>query len=117
MELVTRITGYLASGGLFNPEMAIHERIRDLLIDCREALSEPDPSSEAGLRELIRAMTFDKCPYCLGSSRGRHNPMCPVDEALAEEAAPASPIQPIEGRKARQAILRGDRTVRDDDEY
>ena len=37
-ELVERITGHLASGGLFNPEMAIHDRVRDLLIDCRHAL-------------------------------------------------------------------------------
>lgn len=37
-ELVKRITGYLALGGLFNPEMAIHDRVRDLLIDCRHAL-------------------------------------------------------------------------------
>jgi hypothetical protein len=36
--LVARITDYLTGGGLFNPEMAIHERVRDLLIDCREAL-------------------------------------------------------------------------------
>lgn len=36
--LVARITDYLTGGGLFNPEMAMHERVRDLLIDCREAL-------------------------------------------------------------------------------
>lgn len=37
--LVKRITGYLSTGGLFNPELAIHDRVRDLLIDCREALT------------------------------------------------------------------------------
>jgi hypothetical protein len=39
-ELVERITSYLSSGGLNNPEMAQH-RVRDLLIDCRAALAEP----------------------------------------------------------------------------
>lgn len=39
-----RITAYLVAGGLFNSETALHERVRDLLIDCRAAL-------EAGLRE------------------------------------------------------------------
>ena len=39
-ELIDRITGYLASGGLFNPEFADHEAVRDLLIDCREVLNE-----------------------------------------------------------------------------
>jgi hypothetical protein len=33
-----RITAYLASGGLFNPEQAIHDRVRDLLIDCRDEI-------------------------------------------------------------------------------
>jgi hypothetical protein len=36
--LAERITAYLAGGGLFNPEMADHDAVRDLLIDCRAAL-------------------------------------------------------------------------------
>jgi hypothetical protein len=36
--LQARITAYLSLGGLFNPEMANHEAVRDLLIDCRTAL-------------------------------------------------------------------------------
>ena len=39
VELVKRINEYLWSGGLFNPELAIHDRVRDLLIDCRSALA------------------------------------------------------------------------------
>ena len=42
-ELAQRITDYLSSGGLFNPEMAIHDRVRDLLIDCRDALAAEPP--------------------------------------------------------------------------
>ena len=30
-----RITAYLSGGGLFNPEMANHDAVRDLLIDAR----------------------------------------------------------------------------------
>jgi hypothetical protein len=37
---VDLITEYLASGGLFNPEMANHYVVRDLLIDIRKALIE-----------------------------------------------------------------------------
>jgi len=39
-ELCDRITHYLWSGGLFNPELAMHDRVRDLLIECREVLKE-----------------------------------------------------------------------------
>lgn len=43
--LVQRITDYLSAGGLFNPEMAEHAHVRDLLIDCRESLAaQPKPS-------------------------------------------------------------------------
>ena len=53
VELRQRITDYLAGGGLFNPEMAIHDRVRDLLIDCREAL-----------RDLpVEAEPVAQCPH------------------------------------------------------
>ncbi len=39
-ELIGRITAYLSGGGLFNPEAANHDAVRDLLIDCREELAE-----------------------------------------------------------------------------
>ena len=38
IELSGRITGYLVAGGLFNPELMEHDKVRDLLIDCRDAL-------------------------------------------------------------------------------
>jgi len=37
--LEARITAYLRFGGLFNPEMADHEEVRDILVDCRDALT------------------------------------------------------------------------------
>ena len=39
-ELSDRITAYLFNGGLFNPELADHLTVRDLLIECREVLNE-----------------------------------------------------------------------------
>lgn len=35
-ELLGRIRHYLASGGLFNPELADHYAVRDLIMDCRD---------------------------------------------------------------------------------
>lgn len=37
-SLPERITDYLTAGGLFNPELAKHDPVRDLLMDCRAAL-------------------------------------------------------------------------------
>jgi hypothetical protein len=39
-DLITRISDYLAMGGLFNPELADHLAVRDLLMECRESLNE-----------------------------------------------------------------------------
>ena len=38
--IADRITDYLTLGGLFNPELADHLAVRDLLIECREVLDE-----------------------------------------------------------------------------
>ena len=42
--LSRRITEYLSGGGLFNPELADHNAVRDLLIDCRAALDTAAPA-------------------------------------------------------------------------
>ena len=39
-ELSNRTTEYLSNGGLFNPELANHIAVRDLLMECREVLDE-----------------------------------------------------------------------------
>ncbi len=44
-DLSERITEYLCAGGLFNPELMEHEKVRDLLMDCRDAL-QPKPTGE-----------------------------------------------------------------------
>jgi hypothetical protein len=38
--LIGRITEYLSAGGLFNPELMEHQKVRDLLIECRKVLCE-----------------------------------------------------------------------------
>ena len=40
--LIKRIEDYLSNGGLFNPEMANHIAVRDLLIECRIALAQQE---------------------------------------------------------------------------
>jgi len=37
--ITEQITEYLTSGGLFNPELMPHEKVRDLLVDCRDELN------------------------------------------------------------------------------
>ena len=37
-ELLARIQNYLELGGLFNPEMMEHDKVRTLIMDCREYL-------------------------------------------------------------------------------
>lgn len=36
--LTRRINEYLSAGGLFNPELMEHEKVRDLLMDIRDYL-------------------------------------------------------------------------------
>jgi len=47
-EIDSRITDYLIGGGLFNPELANHDAVRELIIDARYALE----SQAAKIREL-----------------------------------------------------------------
>jgi esterase/lipase len=47
-DLINRITYHLSSGGLFNPELADHLAVRNLLMECREALAQPEGEYERG---------------------------------------------------------------------
>jgi len=38
IRVYEKINNYLASGGLVNPELMEHEKVRDLLIECRNLL-------------------------------------------------------------------------------
>lgn len=39
-DLINRITYHLSSGGLFNPELADHLAVRNLLMECRDTLAQ-----------------------------------------------------------------------------
>ena len=39
VDIINRITEYLSAGGLFNPEYMEHDKVRNLLIDCRDEIS------------------------------------------------------------------------------
>lgn len=43
-ELLSRIQNYLCNGGLFNPEMMEHEKVRDLIMDCRDYIEKVKPN-------------------------------------------------------------------------
>jgi hypothetical protein len=43
-ELSDRITQYLSAGGLFNPESMEHDKVRELLMDCRKAFDDASKS-------------------------------------------------------------------------
>jgi len=47
-DVVSRITEYLDSGGLWNPELADHAAVRDLILDARDEIDR--------LRRIIVAM-------------------------------------------------------------
>ena len=38
VDPVDRVTEYLCAGGLFNPECMEHDKVRDLLIACRDEI-------------------------------------------------------------------------------
>ena len=43
-ELLDKITSYFQSGGLFNPEMMEHDKVRQLIMDCQEYLKNQQDS-------------------------------------------------------------------------
>jgi hypothetical protein len=57
-DLFSRVTGYIQSGGLFNPELMEHDKVRDLLIDCRDYLrAELTPAPWQEVEARIKART------------------------------------------------------------
>lgn len=56
-ECIATITEYLSVGGLFNPEIMEHDKVRGLLIDCREALANAHLAGE--LAGMERAAATD----------------------------------------------------------
>jgi hypothetical protein len=61
--VVERIAFYLLSGDLFSPELADHEKVRDLLIDCCEAIAKKDAALLACVEALKSASVENHEPY------------------------------------------------------
>jgi hypothetical protein len=87
-ELIQRITNYLSGGGLFNPEMANHEAVRDLLIDCRDELAKPEQnhgfdrtgSHMAGEYVDTKQENLNVSEACTHKSdKNIHEPVCSKD--------------------------------------
>jgi len=55
MALCDRITAYLVSGGLFNPELMDHEKVCALLRDCRDALDADEDARDAARYRWLRS--------------------------------------------------------------
>lgn len=70
-EITERITEYLSVGGLFNPEMMNHDKVRDILIDCRDALTELLSNAEG------EVSTGDLASKALEEFEKNHNPFYP----------------------------------------
>lgn len=81
-ELAQRITDYLSSGGLFNPEMANHEAVSDLLIECRAALIEQEAAHDL-LKSLQWAIPYLRA-YLDPHATGKTTPE--LDSAIAAVA-------------------------------
>lgn len=74
-NLINRISFYLASGGLFNPELADHIAVRTLLFECREALAQ---RTWAGL-------TDEEIGMCLDAGDGSMSKIISFIEAKLKE--------------------------------
>ena len=66
-DILDRIQNYLGSGGLFNPELMGHDKVRDLICDCREEITQ------------LREIAFDVA-MMVSNDYTEH------DEALFEDA-------------------------------
>jgi len=56
MNIEERISNYLAVGGLFNPELMEHDKVRDLIIECRDTI--------ASLRQRYADTEADGIEFC-----------------------------------------------------
>jgi hypothetical protein len=62
--VAARITDYLTGGGLFNPEMANHDAVRDLLIDARTELAAAHAEQSAAVAQALATVRVPRCVAC-----------------------------------------------------
>ena len=74
-DVAERLTEYLVHGGFYNPELMAHDKVRDLLIDCRDEI--------VRLREY--ALADARCACCETTDRCQDDCTfaldCPVEAA------------------------------------
>ena len=100
MNELDRIKNYLSSGGLFNPELTEHEKVRELIVDCRDKIS----SLEKELSEAREVIGFygDCKNWVDYSKNGAYlffKPELPDDFYCEHRKA-----DPIGGKRARQFL-------------
>ena len=98
-DIEKRITAYLSGGGLFNPEMANHDAVRDLLMDCR---AENDRLHR--VVEAARAV-HDRCEHA-SNSGDEYAPTCPACDCWQSE--PHKPGCSMDALRAALAALEGE---------
>jgi hypothetical protein len=75
-DIAELLTEYLLHGGLYNPELMQHDKVRDLLIDCRDEI--------ARLREAIRRLAEQDATLSVCGG----NVTVTMDATLATHATP-----------------------------
>jgi hypothetical protein len=53
-DVLDGVRDYLASGGLFNPELMDHQRTRDLIIECRDEIERLRGELDVAALEVTR---------------------------------------------------------------
>jgi hypothetical protein len=102
--LADRITAYLAGGGLFNPELANHEAVRDLLIECRAALAAP---AQQPTEEQWRASKYGKAAEELADDYLRlSSENAALREALSAQQSVALQYTEAIGKAAQRYVER-----------
>jgi hypothetical protein len=80
-ELKSRINNYLENGGFFNPEHMDHEKVSELLLECRDFLASVPQGVVIFTKEMADAWGFKKDPsdevwYPEDAKFSRCNPNC-----------------------------------------
>ena len=97
--LIARITDYLAKGGLFNPEYMEHDKVRDLLMECRDALAAERPQGNETREEKATRLVRE-------SGKRVHSNDCATSCAPAEEPGPCDCNEPQPPEKEILKVLK-----------
>lgn len=102
MTVEERISSYLGNGGLFNPEMMEHDKVRDLLIDCRAEIRRVNEESAQQLAACDCAARMDTAEtHAQNKTLTRDNPFwSPAFESVMRRTAEC-----IELRAWKESVL------------